>query len=153
TVVNAMILRGLPVAHPERIVAFNDRLPNSFYVSYRDVEDWRAATSSFAEIGLFTNTNFTIGDEGRSAEVFSGSFVSANIFRVVEQPPFLGRDFLPSDEQPGSAPVVMLGYTVWVSRYGSDPAIVGKTVRVNDKPATVIGVMPSGFRFPLIADV
>ena len=74
TVVNAMILRGLPVAHPDRIVVFNDGPPNSFFVSYRDVEDWRAATSRFSEIALFTNTMLTIGDEGRSPEVFSGSF-------------------------------------------------------------------------------
>src|SRR5947209_6472497 len=99
TVVNAMILRGLPVAHPDRIVMLSDGEPNSFSASYRDVEDWRVATSSFAELGLFTNTSFTVGDEGRSPEVFSGSFVSANIFRVIEEHPLLGREFLAADEQ------------------------------------------------------
>jgi putative ABC transport system permease protein len=155
TVVNAMILRGLPVAHPDRIVMFNDGSPNSFVlnVSYRDVEDWRQTTSSFAEIGLFTSAILTIGDEGRAPEVFIGSFVSTNMFRVVEEPPLLGRDFVPGDEQAGAAPVVMLGYSVWVSRYGSDPSIVGRSVRVNFKPATVIGVMRPGFRFPLTDDM
>src|SRR5207245_57375 len=89
----------------------------------------------------------------RSPEVFSGSFVSANILRVVEERPLLGRDFLPSDEQPGAAPVVILGHSVWVSRYGSDPSIIGRTVRVNYKPATVIAVMSPGFRFPLVDDM
>jgi len=153
TVVNAMILRGLPVAHPDRIVMLSDVDPNRFAASYRDVEDWRAATSSFAELGLFSSTSLTIGDEGRSPEVFSGSFVSANIFRVIEEHPLVGRDFLPADEQSGAAPVVMLGYTVWASRYGSDPSIIGKTVRMNDRPATVIGVMPPGVRFPLIDEM
>src|SRR5437870_4910595 len=80
TVVNAMILRGLPVAHPDRIVMFTDGSPNSFVlnVSYRDVADWREATSSFAEIGLFSNTMFTIGDEGRSPDVVGGSYVSTS---------------------------------------------------------------------------
>src|SRR5438093_8939337 len=143
TVVNAMILRGLPVAHPDRIVMFNDGSPNSFTlnVSYHDVEDWRAATSSFAEIGLFSNTMFTIGDEGRSPDVVGGSYVSTSIFRLVEERPMLGRDFLPADEQAGAAPVVILGYSVWTSRYGSDPSIVGKTMRVNNTRATIIGDM------------
>jgi putative ABC transport system permease protein len=153
TIVNAMMLRGLPVAHPDRIVVFNDGEANSFFMSYRDVEDVRAATSSFAEIGLFTNTMLTIGDEGRSPEVFSGSFVSTNIFRVVEERPLLGRDFLPADEQPGAPLVVMLGHTIWESRYSRDPSVVGKAVTVNYRPAVVIGVMPPAFRFPLADDM
>jgi predicted permease len=155
TVVNAMILRGLPVAHPDRIVMFTDGSPNSLVlnVSYRDAADWRQATSSFAEIGLSVSTTLTIGDDGRAPDVIGGSFVSTNIFRVVEQPPLLGRDFIPSDEQPGAPRVVILGHAVWASRYGSDPTIVGKAVRVNDRPATVVGVMPPGFRFPLVDDI
>jgi len=94
-----------------------------------------------------------MGDDGRAPDVVGGSFVSTNIFRIVEQPPLLGRDFMPSDEQPGAARVVILGHAVWASRYGSDPMIVGKTVRVNDTPTTVIGVMPPGFRFPLVDDI
>lgn len=155
TVVNAMILRGLPVAHPDRIVMFRDRSPNGFVVaaSYRDAADWRERTSSFAEIAVWTSTLFTIGGEGLAPDAIGGSYVSASIFRVIEQPPLLGRDFRPSDEVPGAAAVVMLGYTVWVSRYGGDPAILGRTVRINDRPATVIGVMPPGVRFPLIDDI
>jgi putative ABC transport system permease protein len=151
TVVNAMILRGLPVRHPGRIVMFNDGSPNSptLNVSYRDLEDWRAATSSFAELAVFSNTMLTIGDEGRAPEVLGGSFASSNIFRVVEERPLLGRDFLAADELPGAAPVVILGYSVWASRYGSDPSIIGRTVQMNYRPATVVGVMPPGFKFPL----
>jgi hypothetical protein len=149
TVVNAMILRGLPVAHPDRIVMFTDGTPDPLVlnVSYRDVADWRQAASTFADIGLFTSTTLTIGDDGRAPDVVGGSFVSTNIFRVVEQPPLLGRDFNPGDEQPGAAPVVILGYAVWASRYGSDPTIVGRTVRVNGRPTTVVGVMPPGSDF------
>jgi putative ABC transport system permease protein len=159
TVVNAMILRGLPVAHPDRIVMITDLSPASagtqaaINASYRDVEDWRASTSSFDEIALYSSTMFTVGDDSRAPDAIGGSFVSANIFRVVEAHPILGRDFLPSDEQPGAAPVVVLGHSVWASRYGSDPSIVGKSIRMNFKPATVIGVMPPGFRFPLADDL
>src|SRR5581483_1647998 len=110
TVVNAMILRGLPVAHPDRIVMFNDRSPNSFTlnVSDRDVADWRERSSAFAEIAFWSSTLATIADEDRSPDVVGGSYVSANIFRVVEQQPIVGRDFLDADEQPGAEPVVIL---------------------------------------------
>jgi putative ABC transport system permease protein len=159
TVINAMILRGLPVAHPDRIVMAADKSPAAagtqaaMNVSYRDVEDWRAATSSFDEIGLFAGTLFTIGDDGHAPDAIGGSFVSWNIFRVVQEHPIVGRDFLPADEQPGAAPVVMLGHTVWTSRYGSDPSVIGRRISVNFRTATIIGVMPPGFRFPLVDDL
>ena len=88
--------------------------------------------------------------------------LSANAFRVLDQKPFLGRDFASSDEAPGAAPVMILSYHLWERRYGKDPGIIGQTVRINSTPAswgavdlisstptTVIGVMPPEFRFPL----
>ena len=65
----------------------------------------------------------------------------------------MGRDFLPEDDRPGAAPVVLLGNGIWKNRYGSDPAIVGRTIRINDVPRVVIGVMPEGFKFPHNADL
>jgi predicted permease len=155
TVINAMILRGLPVAHPGRIVMVSDGSPNNFALnaSYKDVEDWRAATSSFDELAVYNSGMLTLSDDGRAPDVIGGSFVSSNIFRVVEEHPILGRDFLPSDDRPGAATVIMLGYGVWASRYGSDPSIVGKTIRMNFRPATIVGVMPPAFRFPLTDDL
>src|SRR5206468_3011107 len=78
------------------------------------------------------------------------TFVNAVLIRGL---PFLGRDFLPEDDRPGAPPVVILGNGVWKNRYGSDPSILGRTIRVNDIPSTVIGVMPEGFKFPLNADL
>jgi hypothetical protein len=136
TVVNAMILRGLPVAHPDRIVMFTDGSPNTqvLTLSYRDAVDWREATASFAEIGLYSSTTFTVGDDGRAPDVVGGSFVSANIFRVVEQAPLLGRDFLPSDDQPGAARVVMLGYSVWASRFARSRGTAGADTPLPSTP-------------------
>jgi predicted permease len=94
-----------------------------------------------------------VSDEGRAPERFSGSYVSANAFPLLGQTPFLGRDFLPDDDRPGAAPVVLLGSGVWKNRYGSDPGVVGRTIRVNDVPSVVVGVMPEGFKFPQNADL
>src|SRR5262249_60553734 len=67
--------------------------------------------------------------------------------------PLLGRDFLPEDDKLGAAPVVILGGGIWKSRYGSDSAILGRTIKINEVPATVIGVMPEGMKFPFSADL
>ena len=65
----------------------------------------------------------------------------------------LGRDFVPEDDQPGAPGVVILGSRIWTARYNADPTVVGRRVRVNGVPSTVIGVMPDGFRFPVVSDM
>jgi predicted permease len=94
-----------------------------------------------------------LSDEGRAPERYSGSFISAHTFKQLGQPPILGRDFRPDDDIPGAPAVVLLGGGVWKNRYGSDPNVLGRSVRVNDIPATIVGVMPEGFKFPQNADL
>ena len=79
--------------------------------------------------------------------------MSANAFHLIGQRPLLGRDFTADDDRPGAEPVVILGNGVWKTRYGSDPSIVGRTIKVNEVASTVIGVMPEGFKFPVNADL
>ena len=74
--------------------------------------------------------------------------VSANTFGLLGVPPMLGRDFAPADEAPGAAPVAILNYRFWESRFGKRADIVGATVHINGAPATIIGVMPERFDFP-----
>ncbi len=66
--------------------------------------------------------------------------------------PILGRDFSPSDATPGAAPVLIIGYSVWQERYAGSLSVIGRQVRINEKPATIIGVMPKGFVFPTTVD-
>ena len=68
-------------------------------------------------------------------------------------PPVLGRGFIPSDDKPGAAPVLLIGYGIWKDRYGGSPSVIGRQVRVNEMPATIIGVMPKGFKFPATVDM
>lgn len=106
TIVNAMIFRGLPVESPDRIVTFNDPAAGPLSISYRDLEDWRAQVRTFAGLAAYRYATITVGDPGRSPEVFSSAYVSADAFRILGERPVLGRDFLPEDDRPGAASVV-----------------------------------------------
>ncbi len=156
TIVNAMI-RGLPIDAPERILSVHARDGagrwRGFGVSYLDFRDFQTATRTFSGLAAFSQSAMTLGDDGRAAEPASGAFVSANAFQVLGEKPTIGRDFIPEDDQPGAPAVVILGSRIWTARYGGDPTIVGRSVRVNGVPSTVIGVMPDGFRFPVVSDV
>ena len=90
-----------------------------------------------------------VSDEGRAPERYQGPFMSWNAFRLIGQQPTLGRDFRDDDDRPGAQPVAILGGSIWKSRYGADAAILGRTIKVNDVPPTVIGVMPEGMKFPV----
>jgi predicted permease len=152
TIVNAILLRDLPFDQPERIVAIGTRAGNARTltagVSYVDFQDWRAATQTFDGLAAMRETTMNVGDERVAPERFIGSYVSANTFGVLRQQPSLGRDFAPEDDRRGAVPVVILGSSLWRNRYGSDPAVLGRTIRVNGVPSIVIGVMPDGFGFP-----
>lgn len=151
TFVNAVLIRGLPYADSDRIMALNTRdtvRDRQGGVSYLDFRDWAAATKTFSGLGAYTGGNFNISDEGRSPERFNGAFMSSHTFRLLGQAPLLGRDFRPEEDRPGSPSVVMISSKVWKNRYGSDPNVIGRSVRVNEAPAVIIGVMPDGFGFP-----
>jgi len=154
TIVNAMI-RGLPVDKPERVMSINSRdgAGRQLGVSYLDFLDWRAATKAFSGLAAFSQTTTTLGDHGRAAEHASAAYLSANTFQLLGEKPMLGRDFLPEDDQPGAPAVVIVGSPVWKTRYNADPTLIGRTIRINGVPSSVIGVMPDGFRFPVVSDV
>ena len=86
-------------------------------------------------------------------EQFGGTFLSHNTFALLRERPMLGRDFLPEDDRAGAAAVVIIGHRLWTDRYGSDPAVIGRTVRANGESATIIGVMPEGFSYPIETQV
>ena len=155
TFVNAVLIRGLPFNEPDRIlvIATRDARGRDRSASYPDFQDWRAATNTFASLSGFSGSTMNLSDQGRTPERFQGPYISANAFKSIGQAPLLGRDFLPEDDRPGAAAVVLLGNGVYKNRYGSDPAVLGRTIKVNEVPATVIGVMPEGFKFPNNADL
>jgi putative ABC transport system permease protein len=122
-------------------------------VSYQDFLDWRRSTKSFSHLVIASEQPMNIADEGMIPERYLGSYTSSNIFRMLGRAPMLGRDFTAEDEQPGAPPVVVIAHTVWKARYGSDSNVVGRLIRVNDVPSTIVGVMPEGFVFPFADEI
>src|SRR5438093_2554362 len=156
TFVNAVLIRGLPFDDPDRIMSIGERnmaRGQYFGISWLDFRDLRDAQKSFAGVAAFNGTTMNVSDEGRAPERYAGPYISGNSFKLIGQRTVLGRDFLPEDDQPGATPVVILGGGIWKTRYGSDRSIIGRTVRINDVPTTVIGVMPEGMKFPFNADL
>ena len=156
TFVNAVLIRGLPIADPDRTMAIGsfDRVRNRpMGVSYLDYRDWKESTKTFDAFGAYSGTLANLSDEGQPPERYNGAYVTANTFGVLGVRPVAGRDFLPDDDRPGAASVALIGHKVWVSRYGSNPQAIGRTVRLNDMPTTIIGVVPEGFQFPFNTDV
>jgi len=151
TVANAMLFEGFPRVDPDnRILYIDSRKGTACCVSFPDFEDWRAQAKSFEGMALVSNGGLRIRlrDGSGLPETYDATQLSANAFRVLDHRPILGRDFADFDEAPDAEPVTILSYGLWERRYGKDPSIVGRIVRINDTPRTVIGVMARGFDFP-----
>jgi putative ABC transport system permease protein len=153
--VNAICLRGLPIAAPERVLFIGSRegggRPGG--LSPAEFIDLRATSTSFNRLAAMTLASMTIGDAERAPDRVQGAYVSASAFALLGETPVVGRDFAAGDDRPGAAAVGILGNGLWQSRYGGDSAILGRTVTVNGRPVTIVGVMREGFRFPGTADL
>jgi predicted permease len=152
TLVNAVLIRSLPFEDADRIIYVGEREIASgriLGVSWLDLQDWRRAQKSFVGLAAWSvGVTMSVSDEGRPAGLYTGAYLSSNAFQQLAERPIRGRDFQTDDDAPGAHPVVILSYDLWNSRYGLDPAIVGEMIRVNDVPATVVGIMRAGMRFP-----
>jgi predicted permease len=156
TMVNAMVFRDIPVHRPDRIAFLStvDGRGRPGGVSYSDFEDWRRGATAFEALAAYARGTISLGRDGAVPEQFNGLYVSTRTFSVLGVAPALGRDFSPEDDRQGAAPVVIIGNAIWKRRYGGSPDIVGRTISVNNgAPATIIAVMPEGFRFDYWADV
>jgi predicted permease len=155
TFVNAVILRGVPFPDPDRVVAMGtrDARNRQMGVSYYDFLDWREAAKSFSDISLMAQPTFNVSEPGTPPERYNGAYVSASTFQLIGTQAQVGRGFIAEDDLDGARPVAVLGYSIWQSRYAGDPNVIGKTIRINDLLATVVGVMPPGMQFPPNTDL
>ena len=155
TFANAVVLRGLPFANPDAIIAIGmtDARGRQIGVSRLDFLDWRDGARSFSHLGVLTGASLNVSEQGRPAEQYNGTYNSANLFALIGQRTQLGRDFMASDDSAGATPVVILSDSVWKSRYAGDRDVLGRTIKVNDRICTVIGVMPPEMKFPFNNDM
>jgi putative ABC transport system permease protein len=151
--VNAICLRGLPIERVDRVVWFGarDTRDRDLGLSYREFDEAHSLSSvsgALEGIAAYASAPMVIGDEGRAPDRALGLYISANGFRLLREKASLGRDLEPGDDRAGAPAVVVLGGGLWKSRYGGDPSIVGRTIRIDGTPSTVVGVMRDDFRFP-----
>jgi predicted permease len=152
TLVNAVLLKPVPVPNGDRLTTVMERNlvrdEGSLPFSYPDFQDYRTQATSFKFFEGTTQEDGVLSEPGNAPQRYQLDRATAGIFSMIQTRALLGRAFLPVDEQPGAAPVVVIGYKVWHERYAGLPSIIGRQVQVNGHPATIIGVMPKDFRFP-----
>jgi putative ABC transport system permease protein len=148
SIVNGVLLRPLPFPDSGRIVTIWETDANRNVVrgtaSPAEFLDWRDMNHSFAELSGWRSLLFTITGRGEAEQVH-GSQVSGNFFRMLGVGPVIGRDFSSEDEKPGSEQVAILTYALWQRRYGGDPSVIGKSILLDEKPYTIIGILPRSF--------
>jgi putative ABC transport system permease protein len=148
TVVNALLLRPLPYADPDRLVAIADITHGrTSGVGLDNFRDWQRENTVFEDMALTENADAVFGGQaGEEPERVHGADVTAAFFRVVGVRPLLGRAFSADDEFKGEkVDVVVLSHVLWQRRYGGRPDIVGRSIAFDGHPCTVLGVMPPGF--------
>lgn len=157
SIVYGSVIRGLDFDRGTTLVNLSEDIPSRGIrgqgIPVLDLIDFREQQTAFRGLGAFTMGTINLADEESRPERFQGAFVSASLFAQVDGVPILGRVFNPEEDAGIGEPVVILGYNVWQNRYAGDPNIVGKTVRANAEAATVVGVMPQGFHFPINQEV
>jgi putative ABC transport system permease protein len=151
SIVYGAIMKGLPFPDGQRIVEVYRSNPSQgarqMGVPIGDYADYRAQQRSLDPLaGYYTGTVNVSGTE--QAERYAGAWVTAGTFAVTSARPILGRVFRPGEDAPGGGDVVVIGYGMWRKRFGGDSAIVGRTLRANGQPFTIIGVMPERYVFP-----
>jgi len=148
SIVNGVLLRPLPFRDSSRIVTIWETDANRNVVrgtaSPAEFLDWRDMNHSFAELSGWRSLLFTITGSG-DAEQVHGSQVSGNFFRMLGVGPVIGRDFSSEDEKPGREQVAILTYALWQRHYGGESSVIGKSILLDEKPYTIIGVLPRSF--------
>jgi putative ABC transport system permease protein len=151
SVINALILNPPHIAEAGRVAAIwrtgKDKRVEG-YVSYLDLQDWRAGNRSFEAVAGYKPNGFILLNE-EQAERLQGLRVTANFLSLLKVKPLLGRDFQADEEKRGAEGVVIISHQFWKSRLGGSDAALGRRLDLNGKPFTIIGVLPPGFEFPL----
>src|SRR5450432_2629856 len=159
TIVNAFLLRGFSFPHPEQLASVglidpqaseqNNNFGSGNIPAAQDYEDLKAAQKSFSLMAAYLNGSTVNVTYRNNPQRYTGGYVTEDFFRIVGVSPIMGRDFAAEDNRPGAEKVTILGHEIWQRDFNADPNIVGQSVRINGKAATVIGVMPPNFKFPI----
>lgn len=149
SIIDATLLRWLPYRHPGELVRLNvtDSQGSPSWIFYADLLEWQKQAHSMDSLAYYNDVEGFLETKAGQESV-SAQKVSANLFDVLGVQPKRGRAFAAEEQVPGNNKVVTLSDAVWRTMLQADPEVVGKQIRLNDQPYTVVGVMPPGFEFP-----
>ena len=148
--VYGVLLAPLPYQNPSRLVMLNETTPRvgNVSTSYPNFLDWRTQSKSFSQMAYVEEMSFNLAGAGVSQpENIIADAVSPNFLSMMGVQPLLGRDFEPSEEKTGTAPVVLLSYPLWQSHFGGDHGVIGRTLTLDGRSFTIIGVLPANYRW------
>ncbi len=147
SVVYAVLLRPLPYKDPSSLIVLNETTPmvGIVSVSYPNFLDWRDQSRTFSQLAAVRGVGFNLSGVTQPENI-SGAAVSPNFLSMMGVRPFLGRDFDSSEEKAGTPPVILLSYSLWQSHFGADPNIAGRTIKLDDRSFTIVGVLPPDYR-------
>ena len=156
SIVNAIMFRGLPFPQPDRLVHLEQANPvegfDGIEIAYQDFADYRAGQTTLQGLAAYYDGTLTLSGPGQDPVRVEGTYISAGGPEMIGVPPSLGRWFRAEEDNPGAPPVIVLGHSYWQNHYKSDPAVVGRPLKINGEWGTVIGVGPVDYRFPEVAD-
>jgi putative ABC transport system permease protein len=154
SVVYGVLLRPLPFHDPGRLVVIQETTPRvgNLSVSYPNFQDWRAQSRTFSEMAAVSGVHFNMSGAGQP-ETISGLAVSPSFLSMTQIRPAIGRAFTPDEERAGTAPVLLLSYSLWQSHFAGDPNAIGQTLRLSRRIFTIIGVLRPDFRWVERCDV
>jgi predicted permease len=157
-VVNAIVLRGFSFPHPEQLASVglidpkasdqNNNFGNGNIPAAQDYEDIKAAQKSFALMAGYLAGSTINVTYNQNPQRYTGAYITDDLFKIIGVSPVLGRDFTADDNKAGAPKTAILGDKIWRRDFNADPNIVGQSITINAKAATIIGVMPPGFEFP-----
>src|SRR5262245_2803727 len=146
TIANATLFKGFDgPTHQERLVYVTTG--RDCCISYLDLADWRAESTTIAGLGAVADLRVAF-DAGGGPETVTATEITANTFALLGVGPELGRDFTAADDVPGAPGVAILSHAFWRQRFDGDPGVLGRIVRINGTPTSLVGVMPPNFAFP-----
>jgi putative ABC transport system permease protein len=155
SVVNAVLLRPLPYAEPERLTMVWTKIEKigltQNWVSEPEVLDFREQSKLFEGFGVINGGSFSLTGGGEP-EQLDGAQVSANLFSLLGVKMKIGRDFTPEEEKPGATRVAVLSHGFWQRRFGGEESVIGRTIYLNGNSTTVVGVLPPHFALLLPAE-
>jgi predicted permease len=152
SIVDTVLLRPLPYDHPEQLYIVSETLPQlgggeEVGVSAAEYFDYRDRNRSFSQVAAYETEGFNLTGEGTPLRVQAAT-LSASAFPLLGVQPILGQVFTSEDDRFGAGSVVVLSHSLWERHFGSDPHILGKSIKLDEKLYTVVAVMPASFQFP-----